>query len=358
MRILDRYLVRECVKVLGLCLVVFVGIYVVVDLFEKLSRFLEARVGAGLIVRYYIFRLPKIFTEVLPVAVLLACLLSLGGLARNNEVLAMKMGQIGALRIALPCIGVGLAASLLAWVTVEYVAPPASERALNIERTEVRRLPAYRITRDSDIWYRAQDDRFVHISLIEAQAGIIRGMSVFELSPDFDLLRRIDARDATFEPQGWTVHDGYQLELDKNPIRITPFKELTLSLKERPEEFARVARSPEEMSYAQLREYIDRLVKSGVSATRYMVDLHAKVATALVGLVMAILGVSFGLRTSRSGVMFWVAVCIPMGFLYYMLLVLGFSLGRSGALPPLVAAWLPNAVFGTAGVVSLWRLRG
>lgn len=358
MRILDRYIVRECVKVLGLCLVVFIGIYVVVDLFEKLSRFLEARVSAGLIVRYYVFRLPKIFTEVLPVAVLLACLLSLGSLARNNEVLAMKMGQVGALRIALPCIGVGLAASALAWVAVEYVAPPASERALNIERTQVRRLPAHRITRDSDIWYRAQDDRFVHISLIEAQSGVIRGMSIFELSPRFDLLRRIDAREATFGPQGWTVHDGYQLELDKNPIRIAPFTQMTLSLRERPEEFARVARSPEEMSYVQLRQYIDRLVKSGVIATRYMVDLHAKVATALVSLIMAILGVSFGLRTNRSGVMIWVGVCIPMGFLYYMLLVLGISLGRGGAVPPLVAAWLPNLVFGTTGVISLWRLRG
>jgi lipopolysaccharide export system permease protein len=358
MRILDRYIVRECVKVLGLCLVVFIGIYVVVDLFEKLSRFLEARVSAGLIFRYYVFRLPKVFTEVLPVAVLLACLLSLGSLARNNEVLAMKMGQVGALRIALPCIGVGLAASALAWVAVEYVAPRASERALNIERTQVRRLPAHRITRDSDIWYRAQDDRFVHISLIEAQSGVIRGMSIFELSPGFDLLRRIDAREATFGPQGWTVQDGYQLELDKNPIRITPFTQMPLSLRERPEEFARVARSPEEMSYVQLRQYIDRLVKSGVIATRYMVDLHAKVATALVSLIMAILGVSFGLRTNRSGVMIWVGVCIPMGFLYYMLLVLGISLGRGGAVPPLAAAWLPNLVFGTAGVASLWRLRG
>ncbi len=358
MRILDRYIVRECVKLLGLCLVIFIGIYVVVDLFEKLSRFLEARVSAGLIVRYYVFRLPKIFTEVLQVAVLLACLLSLGNLARNNEVLAMKMGQIGALRIALPCIGVGLAASALAWIAVEYVAPPASERALNIERTQVRRLPAYRITRDSDIWYRAQDDRFVHISLIEAQSGIIRGMSIFELSPAFDLLRRIDAREATFGPQGWTVHDGYQLELDKNPIRITPFTQMTLSLKERPEEFARVARSPEEMTYAQLREYIDRLVKSGVTATRYLVDLHAKVATALASLIMAILGVSFGLRTNRSGVMLWVAACIPMGFVYWVVLQLGIQFGRAGSIPPLVAAWLPNLVFGTAGVISLWRLRG
>ena len=355
---LDRYIVRECLKVLGLCLVVFIGIYVVVDLFEKLSRFLEARVGAAVVVHYYLFRLPKILTEVLPVAVLLACLLSLGGLARNNEVLAMKMGHIGPLRIALPCIGVGLAASLLAWGTVEYVAPPASERALNIERTQVRRLPAHRITRDSDIWYRAQDDRFVHISLIETQSGTIHGMSIFELSPKFDLLRRIDARQASFGPSAWTLRDGYQLELDTSPIRITPFKQLTVALKERPEEFARVARSPEEMSYVQLRQYIDRLVKSGVSATRYLVDLHAKVATALVSLVMAILGVSFGLRTSRSGVMVWVGVCIPMGFLYYTLLVLGISLGRGGALPPLVAAWLPNLVFGAAGFVSLWRLRG
>ena len=106
-----------------------------------------------------------------------------------------------------------------------------------------------------------------------------------------------------------------------------------------------MARSPEEMSYVQLREYIDRLVKSGVSATRYMVDLHAKVSTTLVSLIMAVLGASFGLRTGRAGVMIWVAACIPMGFVYYVVLVLGISLGRGGALPPLVAAWLPNAVF-------------
>jgi lipopolysaccharide export system permease protein len=358
MLLLDRYIIRECVKVLGLCLVVFIGIYIVVDLFEKLSRFLEARASLGLILRYYLFRLPKIVTEVLPVASLLAPLLSLGTLARNNEVLAMKMGHLGSLRIGLPCIAVGLATSLLAWGTVEYIAPSASERALNIERTEVRKLPAHRITRDSDIWYRAQDDRFVHISLIETQSGIIRGVSIFELSPTFDLRRRIDAREAIFGGESWTVRDGYQLELDRNPIRVTPFKQMPVSLKERPEEFARVARSPEEMSHAQLRQYIDRLVKSGVSATRYQVDLHAKVATALVSLIMAILGVSFGLRTGRAGVMIWVGLCIPMGFLYYMLLVLGFSLGRGGALPPLVAAWLPNLVFGTAGLISLWRLRG
>ena len=89
---------------------------------------------------------------------------------------------------------VGLAASLMAWVTAEYLVPRTSERALNIWRTQVSRLPAHRLTRESDIWYRAQGNRFVHISLIDPSSSLIRGMSIFELAPDFDLLRRVDER--------------------------------------------------------------------------------------------------------------------------------------------------------------------
>jgi lipopolysaccharide export system permease protein len=358
MRLLDRYIARESLKILLLCLVVFTGVYVIVDLFEKFSRFLEARVDPALILHYYLFSLPNILTQVLPVAVLLASLLSLGGMARHNEVLAMKMGRVSTLRIALPCIGVGLAASLAAWSATEYVAPRTTERALDIWRTQVRHLPAHRITRDNDIWYRAGGNRFVHISLIETQSGLIRGMSIFDLSPDFELVRRVDAREAAWAAGGWTLRGGYRLELNQQPVRIEPFREIGVPLSEGPEEFARVARSPAEMSYTQLRDYIERLVSSGVNAARYRVDLYAKVATALVSLVMALIGVSFGLRTGKAGVMVWVGACIPMAFLYWLLLVLGFQLGRGGVLPPLVAAWLPNLVFGTAGLLSLWRLRG
>ncbi len=253
---------------------------------------------------------------------------------------------------------VGLLASGTAWVTAEHIAPRTAERALDIWRTQVRRLPAHQVTRDSDIWYRAQGDRFVHISLIDVQTGTIRGMSVFDLSPEFDLLRRVDAKEARWAQGGWTLRDGFQIDLRTDPARIQGFREIRVPLSEGPDEFARIARSPEEMSYSQLKRYIDRLVKSGVAATRYQVDLHAKVATALVSLIMAVLGVSFGLRTGRTGVMVWVAACIPLGFLYWMLLSLGFALGRGGALPPIVAAWLPNLAFGTGGIVSLWRLRG
>jgi lipopolysaccharide export system permease protein len=358
MRILDRYIVGECLKLIGLALTIFMGVYVIVDLFEKFPRFLEAHVRPDLVLRYYALSLPTVFIQTLPVAVLLACLLTLGNMARYNEVLAMKMGQVGSLRIALPCLVVGIAASGSAWVASEYLAPPMSERALNIWRTQVQRLPAYSVTKNSDIWYRAQDNRFVYISLLEAESRTIRGMSIFELSPDFALMRRYDAQQAIWNGSGWHLREGYRVTFAGGQMEIAPFTETTVPLSERVEDFARIARSPEEMTYAQLRSYIERLESSGVKATRYRVDLQAKVAVAMVSLVMAVLGVSFALRTGKAGVMIWVGVCIPLGFVYWVLLSLGIQLGRGGALPPLLAAWLPNTVFSLAGLASLWRVRG
>ncbi len=358
MRILDRYIVRECLKLIGLALTIFIGVYVIVDLFEKCPRFLEAHVRPDLVLRYYLLSLPTVFIQTLPVAVLLACLLTLGNMARYNEVLAMKMGQVGSLRIALPCLAVGIAASGLAWVASEYLAPPMSERALNIWRTRVQRLPAYSVTKNSDIWYRAQDNRFVYISLLEAESRTIRGMSIFELSPTFGLLRRYDAQQATWNGSGWHLHEGYRVSFSGERMESAPFTDTTVPLSENVEDFARIARSPEEMTYAQLRQYIERLESSGVKAARYRVDLQAKVAVAMVSLVMAVLGVSFGLRTGKAGVMIWVGACIPLGFVYWVLLSLGIQLGRGGALPPLLAAWLPNTVFSLAGLASLWRVRG
>ena len=124
------------------------------------------------------------------------------------------------------------AASLAAWSAAEQVTPRTNEQALNIWRTQVRRLPAYRITRESDIWYRASGNRFIHISLIEAQSGLIRGISIFDLSPEFDLVQRADAREATWAAGGWTLHEGYRLELEQQPVRIEPFRQMGVSLTE------------------------------------------------------------------------------------------------------------------------------
>ncbi len=362
MRLLDRYISREFLKILGMALAVFVGIYLIVDLFEKLRSFLEAQVPIHFIVRYYLFSLPTIVFQVMPVAVLLAALLALGTMARHNELLAMKMGHIGTLRIALPCVALAVLVSGVALALGQSVVPRASERAQDIMRTRVKKLPAIRLGRQNNIWYRARGDefhqQFLHIGLADVASGVLRDVTLFELTPDFTPLRRLDAREAVWEKDGWVLKDGtLWMFAPSGEILMERFQRMAVGLAERPEDFTRVVRSPEEMSYDELKDYIQRLAQSGVDVHRYWVDLDAKISLPFASAVMALLGIAFGLRTGKTGVVMWVGACVPLGFLYWVLLSLGFSLGRSGALPALVAAWLPNTLFAAGGFVALAKVR-
>ncbi len=362
MRILDRYIAREFLKILGMALAVFVGIYLIVDLFEKLGRFLEAQVPVRFIVRYYLFSLPTILFQVVPVAVLLASLLTLGTMGRHNELLAMKMGQIGTLRIALPCLALALLVSGVALGLGQSVIPRASERAQDIMRTRVKKLPAIRLGRQNNIWYRARGDEFhqpfLHIGLADVGSRVLRDVTLIELTPQFAPMRRLDAREAVWEQDGWVLVDGYMWMFSgSGETQLDRFQRMAVGLAERPEELTRVVRSPEEMSYDELKDYIQRLAQSGVDVRRYWVDLDAKISLPFASAVMALIGIAFGLRTGKTGVVVWVGACVPLGFLYWVLLSLGFSLGRGGVLPPLAAAWLPNVLFAAGGFIALAKVR-
>lgn len=357
MRILDRYLAFEFLRVFTCSLVVFLALYVIVDLFDRLSRFLDA--PARVVAQYYVYRLPWIGFQVMPVAVLVASLLSLGNLARHNELLAMKMGRLSSLRIVAPLLIISLLASLAALTMGESIVPSMNERALNVYRVKVKKVSAFQRTKENDIWYRARGNRFLHISLMEVASGTVKGLTLFELSPDFQLVRRVDAREARWVDGQWRLKDGFDsLTRPDGTYQVNSFTSLALDLEEKPEDLAQVVRESEEMNSSELREYIGRLIKSGVNSIPYQVDLAVKGSTAFVSLVMALIGIAFALRTGKGGVLAWTGACVLVGVCYWIFLSVSISLGRGGVLHPLLAAWLPNALFTAAGLGSVLTAKG
>ena len=111
------------------------------------------------------------------------------------------------------------------------------------------------------------------------------------------------------------------------------------------------------MSSSELREDIERLAKTGVNSVRYQVDLAAKGSTAFMSLVMVLIGIAFALRTGKRGVMAWTGACVVVAICYSFLNSFSISLGRGGVLPPMVAAWLPNALFTAAGLGSMFTVK-
>jgi lipopolysaccharide export system permease protein len=125
------------------------------------------------------------------------------------------------------------------------------------------------------------------------------------------------------------------------------------TLAERPEDFAKETRKPEEMNYFELRSHVDKLRASGGRVANYLVDLHIKLAFPLVNLIVVMIGASIATRLRMQSAALGFGLSVAISFFYYGFLRTGQALGHNGALPPYLAAWLGDLAFGVVGLVML-----
>ncbi|MBN1348188.1 LptF/LptG family permease, partial [candidate division KSB1 bacterium] len=153
MRILDTYISKKFLGALIFTLVAFFAIFIIIDLIDRLGDFLSHDVPKIIIFEYYLYYLPFILVLILPVAILLSCLFSIGGLAKNNELVAMKASGQSLQRILLPLFVLGLVISLLMIYFGERVVPFTNQKMYNIERVYLHKHTHFS-QRRSNIFYK------------------------------------------------------------------------------------------------------------------------------------------------------------------------------------------------------------
>jgi len=171
-------------------------------------------------------------------------------------------------------------------------------------------------------------------------------------------VRRIEARRAGIRPDGsWELHRGEERILT-NPPSVAPFETRTYRFPETIAGFLDGETPPEEMTYSQLSGYVEELRRKGYEARRHETDLEAKIAYPLLNVLIAMLAIPFALRGPRAGGL-WrsIGLGLLVGFACWIVLSASLSLGKKGIFPPLLAAWLPGALFVGTGA-ALFRSVG
>src|SRR5256885_8530323 len=140
MRLLDRYVVRNFLQAYLYCIAGFISIWLIFDISDNISTFIDERVGLLLTVRYYLTQVPQVFIILLPVSLLLALLFSLGRMSRGNEIVSMLTAGFSLPRVLLPLIGMGLL-TVAASMTLNYSLAPHAELARKTFLTEARAGP-------------------------------------------------------------------------------------------------------------------------------------------------------------------------------------------------------------------------
>jgi lipopolysaccharide export LptBFGC system permease protein LptF len=183
-------------------------------------------------------------------------------------------------------------------------------------------------------------------------------ISAFELNPhSFQMIKRVYAARARWAEhlQKWTFENGWQrtwnnaagpdLHEDLRKFDVSTFAELN----EPPTYFKKEVLQSSEMNYEELRRYIYDLQQGGFDVVRLRVQLQKKIAFPLITLVMAVLAVPFALSGGRRGALSGVVVALVIGVTYVLTSSLFEAMGNVSQLPPLIAAWSPDLIFGLAG---------
>ncbi len=353
MRILDRYLLWEFLAYLAMGLLAFVGIFVIVDVFEKIDTFVDASASPSLVARFYLSYVPVVVVQILPVAVLLASLLSLGRFARHHELTAMRIAGQSLFRIFQPLFLLALTLSTISFLLGEMVVPEANHRRKQIMDQDIKQRPVM-VTRRQDVRYIGHEGRVFILGSYDTQRAVMRDVVVQEFK-EGTLSRRIDARLGQWRDDHWELQNGYVRTFSGDSVGTQRFDQLPLVVPERPEEFSKEERDPEVMGFLELRRWIERFKQSGGEARPYVVDMHLKLASPLTNLVTVLIGASLSTRLRRGGIAFGFGLSLIISFIYYTLIRAGQALGHGGELPPLLAAWISNIVFGALGLALLVR---
>ncbi len=357
MRRLDRYVLLDFLLYSAMGVALFVGIYVLVDAFERLDVFVDNHAPAHLVMAYYLWGLPVILIQVLPIALLLGAILALGQLRRTNEITAMHGAGISPVRIATPMILCGLVIAGGAYGLEEMLVPGSFRAQTHILKEEIQKQQSGDKSMRLNVRYLGEGGSFYMIEVLDGATGALRNVSVQTLSGNW-ITRRIDAERATYDDGIWRFENGYLRSFrDSSEIAIHFRRYATSTLRETPTDFTSHEDNPFQMNMAHLKRYAEKVRASGGRDRRIWVDYHLRASFPLSNLIMILIGASLSLRIVRGGsVALGIGATIFVGFLYYAALRAGQALGYSGVIPPVVAAWISNALFGALGAFFFWKV--
>jgi LPS export ABC transporter permease LptG len=352
--IIDRYVLREFLKVLFLVLVSTAALFIIVDYTDIANSIRTNHIPFHIVAAYYRFLIFQVLNWTLPISVLVATLVTFSMLAKNNEVTAIKSGGVSLFRVAMPIVFVAVVISVFAYFLLDFVLP-YSNRKVETLNTRIRKgkEAATATAMQQKLWMAGKGRYLLNFLAYNHDTHELTQVQIFELHPtQWRLSRRVYAQNAKWNGHAWEFSNGWMRSFpDDAPSTYTTFTApIQLSYKETPEDFESEVRTPDQMTFAELRRYIETIRRSGYSAEALSVRLYMKTSWPVLSVVMALIALPFAFKVGKRGALYGVGIALVLGIVYWMVYVLFTKFGEVGNLPPLLAAWSANILFSIAAV--------
>ncbi|MCM8780302.1 MAG: LptF/LptG family permease [Candidatus Omnitrophica bacterium] len=361
MRILRNYFLKEFIGPLFYALGVLTFVMLLVNLAKIAQLVINKGVDMYSVSKLFLFMIPSLLKYTLPVATLVAVLLSLGRLSSDNEIAAIRASGVNLLNLIIPLVVVALIFSLVLVIFNDRLIPYthfASRKTLlevGIKNPTAYLEPGVFINSFQNyvlFIYHIEDNKLFNVRIYEPQGNrptrtIVAKRGEFISIPEKNMVKLKLMDGTTDEPDPQNPNNFYKLNFK------TYFMNLNLNLDKNRD---KIEKKPKDMTIQELNQEIIRLKKENIDPTPLLIHVHEKIALAFSCLVFMLVGIPLAVMVRRRERSINFGIAFLIVGIYYLLLISSEALSLEGHLTPALAMWLPNIIFTSIGLLLTWRV--
>ncbi|MBF0182928.1 MAG: LPS export ABC transporter permease LptG [Magnetococcales bacterium] len=360
MPILFLYLLRLFLSGLLQIVGLFIALFLLIDGIESIRRFaLKPTFNWFDMVWMMLCRLPDFITLLLPSISLLAVLMVLARLSRQNEITVMRASGLSLYRILIPFLLGGLLIASAQLLLRDQLVPLSKRLAQQMEDRFLGRDTPTQTDIDNlwlKVWTKHGDRQLLNVQQVLPDERVMLNVSLFEWDAEHRLRTYTQARSAHMVQDKWVLNQGIRYQYGEN-VQAERFIHRDWPALLGLDQLNRTAINPDFLTFEQILRLIERTEREGYDATRLHVLLHSRLSQPVTTLAAILLAFPFTLRLPRrGGITRSLLLGVLLGFTLFIIADLAQALGIGGRLPPPLAAWAPVCFFAGVGGFLLIHL--
>ncbi len=358
MKKIYRYVLINFLRYLLFSLLILIFIYIIINLFDNLGRYLSRNIPFKDVLVYYLYLVPSYTVLLIPVAAIIGVFFIFGYMTKYREILALKTQGMDINNLLFLIFIAGIFIAFATFVFQETVVVWAQGRLTRHKTAKIDKRPLPSESHRHNFFYYGENDWIYYIKEFNPKDSTVKNVMIWKLSPKQRIIKRIDATNGKFT-DFWEFNDVTVREFDTlDNERISHYQVLNLpELIEKPVDFSRSPKPVEEMNFTELTRFVRKRLRAGEDVAKENVELNYRFSFPLITLILLLICLPISMVLRKGGIAIGLGISIVLAFVYWGLIQSCRAYGYAGIMTPVIAAWLPNIIFTVFGIISILSIR-
>ena len=352
---IDKYIIGKFIGTFVFAILIIITIVIIFDISEKIDDFMEKKAPLyDIIFVYYLNFIPYFVNLFSPLFTFIAVIFFTSKMAANTEIIAILSSGVSFSRIMRPYVISAILIGILSYVLTNFIIPPTNQVRVDFE-TKYIFYETNKFSGDNNIHIQLEPQRYIYLNSYNGNND--EGYNfIYTAFSNEKLKHSLSANLIRWDSvnKWWKMQDIYIRKIDDMHEQIRHISSLDTVLNFSPKDLNKKVNNMDAMNYFKLNAYIEKEKLRGSDGVVYLqVEKHKRTANPFSTIILSLIGFSLASRKVRGGIGMHIGLGLILSFAYILFMQVSTTFATNGNVPPIIAVWIPNILF---GIISIFLI--